>query len=112
MSSELKEYVELNESAGETRTGEKIAGVRREPSKMFAIGCARCPVNLYKVYADKRLEGVSHTEDPIYLAPNTKFDSLFGQWYIRQIVCLKKLGKMLKVMAECTNSPGDKRLTI
>jgi len=111
LSSDGTEYLELNERQTKTRTGENIADVRRVPPKMFATGCRRCPVKLYKEYADRRPEGFSRPEDPFYLAPHTKFDILGGQWFVRQRVGLSKLGKMLKAMAESANLPGGRRLT-
>ena len=110
-SSDGTEYLELNERQTKTRTGENIAYVRRVPPKMFATGCRRWPVKLYKEYADRRPEGFSRPEDPFYLAPHTKFDSLGGQWFVRQRVGLSKLGKMLKAMPVSANLPGDRSPT-
>ena len=115
------EYLDYNERQTKTRTGENVADVRRVTPKMFSTGKndLRNPVEIYKLYSQKRPTGFSGHEDPFFLAPNTVFGKdVSGKsgegevtWFIRQRVGMNKMGKMLKTMANDAGLQGNKRLT-
>ncbi|XP_052215505.1 uncharacterized protein LOC127834005 [Dreissena polymorpha] len=115
------EYLDYNERQTKTRTGENVADVRRVTPKMFSTGKndLRNPVEIYKLYSQKRPTGFSGPEDPFFLAPNTVFgkdaSGTSGEgevtWFIRQRVGMNKMGKMLKTMANDAGLQGNKRLT-
>ena len=62
------EYLTFAEGPTKTRQGELKVRPRLVTPKMFATGNEeRCPVMLFKVYLEKRLEEIK-TTDPFYLS--------------------------------------------
>ncbi|XP_033731021.1 uncharacterized protein KIAA1958 homolog [Pecten maximus] len=108
------EYLELNERQTKTLTGENLCDVRQVSPKMFATNDTDCdPINIYKRYAAHRPMDYSNSDDPFYISTrtiplsNTKSD----KWFIQQRIEEKKLGSLMKTMAQKGNLDKDKKLT-
>lgn len=79
---------------------------------MYSTDKENDPVNLYKLYRDKRPQDYSNSDDPFYIAPRTtalKKDT--DPWFLRQKVGMKKLGSIMKMMALKGGLDPNKRLT-
>jgi len=71
----------------------------------------RDPINIYKLYAQKRPVDFSGVDDPFYLAPRTiPVLSKSDQWFTKMKIGEKKMGGLLKTMA-ADASLDSKRLT-
>ena len=117
LDSELgKEYLQFNERQTKTRTGEDINNIRKSQPRMYATNVdGRCPVQVYKHYADKRPATMNDADSPFYLAVVTNNDnpSFNERWFLAQPIGVNKLNRLLKTMAEKANLPDlqFKRLT-
>lgn len=114
VSADGTEFLELNERQTKTRTGENLCDARRVTPKMFACPGPRDPVEIYKFYSEKRPADMSGIDDPFYLAPRTVpilEDDIDCVWFKKQKVGMRKLGQILKCMAENAGLNGSKNLT-
>ncbi len=109
-----KEYLEFNERQTKTRTGENPRDIRAVKPKLFANleNPDRCPVNIYKVYAQKRPQGYSEASHPFYIASTTKhLPSRTETWFKRNPVGVNKLQSMMSRMVTSAGITTDKHLT-
>lgn len=93
-----EEFLELNERQSKTNQGENPNSVREVTPKAWATHDDRCPVAVYKRYAEVRPAGFSGADDPFYLATNTKIASKEYPWFKRQPVGVNKLSSIMKRM--------------
>lgn len=109
------EYLEFHERATKTRTGVNIRDTRPCPPRMYASPNFpdRCPVELYKLYNDKRPTDYCNPTDPFYIATvtHTKTPGPNQRWFLRGPVGIHKIKEMMKRMAKNAELPEDKRLT-
>ena len=108
------EYLAFNERQTKTRSGEDLSDIRKVTPKLWAnpTDPERCPIALYKHYCDKRPVNFSQPEHPFYLAPRTTaITNNNDQWFTKNPVGEKKLGSMLKQMAQDGDLDPNKRLT-
>ena len=105
-------FLEFNERQTKTRTGENISDVRKTVPKIWATpnDSTRDPVQMYELYESKRPADYKGPDHPMYLAPRTTAlgSDKNEQWYIRQPIGEKKLGRMLKNMCEAAGLDAKK----
>ena len=104
-----QKYIEFNERQTKTRTGEDVSNTRNEKPRMYAVpGDSRCPVAVYKKYADKRPEKMCSDDSPFYLATVTnKYNPGENErWFLSQPIGVNKLNTLLKTMATKAELPG------
>ena len=97
-----QEYIDFNERQKKTRTGEDVSNTRKDKPRMYARpDSERCPVMLYKKYADKRPELMSQNDSPFYLATitNKSMPTENERWFLSQPIGVNKLNGLLKTMA-------------
>ena len=97
-----QEYIDFNERQTKTRTGEDVSNTCKDKPRMYARpDSERCPVMLYKKYADKRPELMSQNDSPFYLATITNKSMLTEneRWFLSQPIGVNKLNGLLKTMA-------------
>ena len=98
-----KEYLEFNERQTKTRTGSDSLDIRTVPPKMFATDAGeKDPVEIYKVFSQKRPEQMNYDDAPFYLAPNKFKDTGSFEtkaWFKCGAVGVNKLNSLMKTMA-------------
>ncbi|KAL9988017.1 hypothetical protein ACROYT_G002414 [Oculina patagonica] len=101
------------ERGPKTRQGNTENGHKRPFSpKLFATGDSRCPVKLYKAFANHRPEDMKKPEDPFYLAVKHKRKSDDNIWYLRTPLGKNQLGKFLSDAVSAAGlQSGKKKLT-
>jgi integrase len=109
------EFLTFNERQSKTRQGSNPRDTRVVKPKMWAnLECpTRCPVHIYKFYAEKRPSDFCNPDDPFYLATTTKCSAMTNedQWFKRQPIGVNKLGSIMKRMTTAAGIIGDKKLT-
>jgi hypothetical protein len=103
-----KEYLQFNERQTKTRTGEDIHSIRKTHPRMYATNIVgRCPIEVYKKYAEKRPSTMKSNESPFYLSVVTNNDNptYNERWFLSQPIGVNKLNRLLKSMAEKANLP-------
>ena len=65
----------------------------------------RCPVKAYKLYRDKRPEGMQGSETPFYLGVGK---NEYGKWFVSQAMGKNTIAKIVKSMCEDAEIPGKK----
>ena len=97
-----QEYIDFNERQTKTRTREDVSNTRKDKPRMYARpDSERCPVTLYKKYADKRPELMCQNDSPFYLATitNKSMPTENERWFLSQPIGVNKLNGLLKNMA-------------
>ncbi|XP_029643456.1 uncharacterized protein LOC115217879 [Octopus sinensis] len=97
---EGKEFLQFRERQSKTYQGDNLDHARNIYPKAWATNDERCPVNLYKRFADLRPSDYSSPDSPFYLATNCKDASHSHPWFKRQPVGVNKLGTIMKRMAK------------
>jgi hypothetical protein len=109
------EFLEFQERQTKTRQGTNPRDVRVVKPKMWANvdDPARCPVNIYKIYASHRPVDYSKPTDPFYIATHTKQAVMRPgeQWFKRQPIGENKLTSIMKNMAKSAGLSDSKKLT-
>ena len=114
--SQGKEYVVHSERQTKSRQGDNPQNVRTVKPRMYA---ERNPVNVCKLYRDKRPQSMLEPDAPFYLTVNHFKSSVQGQqndcfWYKAQPMGVNKLNSILKDMCESgefpekQTTPGEK----
>ena len=109
-----REYLQFTERQTKTRSGENPRDVRLVKPKMWANtqNPDRCPISVYKTYADKRPYSYSNADHPFYIATTTvHLPSLQEKCFKRNPVGVNKLACMLKRMVKQAGMNPDKRLS-
>ena len=115
------EYMEFNERATKTRTGENTGDVRKVKPKMFSVfGSNNDPVSTFKIYAEKRPQEMNFPDAPFYLGVNNGkiHPDLSGKpWFKKSPVGVNKLNGLMKTIAtkaglgpNLTNHSGRKTM--
>ena len=105
-----------------SRQGDNSRNVRPVKPRMYEnkeIQDERNPVNVYKLYGDKRLRSMMEPDAPFYLTVNPFKSSIQGQqndctWFKAQAMGVNKLNSILKDMREAgeipqkQTTPGEK----
>ena len=97
-----QKYIDFNERQTKTRTEEDVSNTRKDKPRMYARpDSERCPVMLYKRYADKRPELMCQNDSPFYLATitNKSMPTENERWFLSQPIGVNKLNGLLKTMA-------------
>ena len=97
-----QEYIDCNERQTKTRTGEDVSNTHKDKPRMYARpDSERCPVTLYKKYADKRPELMCQNDSPFYLATitNKSMPTENERWFLSQPIGVNKLNGLMKNMA-------------
>ncbi|XP_060554752.1 uncharacterized protein KIAA1958-like [Ruditapes philippinarum] len=108
------EYLQFSERQTKTRSGENPRDVRVIKPKMWAnvVNHDRCPIAVYKLYAEKRPMNYSEFDHPFYIATTTiHLPSPRDTWFKRNPVGINKLGSMMKRMVQHSGLNSSKRLT-
>ena len=108
------EFLEYTERQTKTRTGANPKDNRALKPKLWANidKPERCPVNIYKIYAQRRPAGYSEPDSPFYIASTTMaFPTTYDTWFKRNPVGINKLGNMLKKMINRAGISTDKHLS-
>ncbi|MES9905045.1 MAG: DUF3504 domain-containing protein, partial [Sedimenticola sp.] len=72
----------------------------------------RCPIKIYKLYAERRPVGYSDPDLPFYIATTTvHLPSPRDTWFKRNPVGINKLGSMMKRMVAHAGLNANKRLS-
>lgn len=109
-----QEYLEFCERQTKTRTGENPRDIRKVTPKLWSntLQPERCPIKVYKIYAEKRPTGYSQPDDPFYIASTTVHNpSSREPWFKRNPVGVNKLGTFMKRMVGHAGLVSQKRLT-
>ena len=114
-----KEYLEYStERQTKTRPGDKPRDSRSTKPRMYdnpSVQTQRNPVNIYKVYREKRPRDTLHDESPFYLAVNCQSSSKLlvpeAQWFKNQPMGVNKLNLLLKECATRAGLSSAKRIT-
>ena len=109
-----REYLEFTERQTKTRTGENPRDIRTVKPKLWANmnNPDRCPIKIYKKYAEIRPTGFSEPNNPFYVATTTvHHPSPQEIWFKRNPVGVNKLSSMMKRMVERAGLNPDKKLT-
>jgi hypothetical protein len=108
------EYLEYNERTTKTRTGADTTNTRACPPRMYATpdNPDRCPVNVYKAYAEHRPE-MPTLDAPFYLSVVThdRHPSPTDRWFLRIAMGVNKLCKLMSKMATAAGLPPNKRIS-
>lgn len=97
-----REYLQFSERQTKTRSGENPRDVRVVKPKLWAneTNTDRCPIVVYKKYAEKRPTGYSAPEHPFYIASTTiHHPSPCDVWFKRNPVGVNKLATTMKRMS-------------
>lgn len=111
------EFLEYSERQTKTRTGEDLRNTRMHKPRMYKNPSIpdRCPVNIYKMYRDKRPSNFSEPHHPFYLAAVTHVHAPAAdeRWFLRGPLGVHKLNSLMKKMAERAKLPNlaNKRIT-
>ncbi|XP_021338920.1 zinc finger MYM-type protein 2-like [Mizuhopecten yessoensis] len=108
------EYLEFTERQTKTRTGENTRDVRKVKPKLWANteNPERCPVHVYKCYADMRPTTYCKGSDPFYIATTTKSSpGSHETWFKRQPVGINKLKSMMQRAIKGAGIQTDKHLS-
>lgn len=108
------EYLEFTERQTKTRTGENPRDIRVVKPKLYANleNLDRCPVIIYKQYAQKRPNGYSDPSHPFYIASTTKPAPAESEtWFKRNAVGINKLQSMMSRLVKGSKIITDKHLT-
>jgi integrase len=108
------EYLEFCERQTKTRTGNDPRNIREVTPKLWAnvSNPDRCPIKIYKIYANKRPAGYSLPHNPFYIATTTKpLPSEEETWFKKNAVGINKLGNMMSTMVKNANIPTSKKLS-
>ena len=122
--SQGKEYLVHSERQTKSRQGDDPRNVRPVKPRMYEnkeIPAERNPVNVYKLYRNKRPQSMLEPDAPFYLTVNHFKSSVQGQqrdctWFKAQPMGVNKLTSILKDMCEVggiprkTNHAGRKTL--
>ena len=122
--SQGKEYLVHSERQTKSRQGDDPRNVRPVKPRMYEnkeIPAERNPVNVYKLYRNKRPQSMLEPDAPFYLTVNHFKSSVQGQqrdctWFKAQPMGVNKLNSILKDMCEVggiprkTNHAGRKTL--
>ena len=120
--SQGKEYLEYNERQTKTRTGADPSNVRKVIPKMFSTGVERDPLDVYKLYCEKRPQNMLGDDSPFYLGINhtrrSQEDTQSKNWFRSAPMSVNKLNSLMKTMAakadlsneRLTNHSGRKRM--
>jgi hypothetical protein len=106
------EYIEkVIERQTKTRSGEDPENTRKIQPTAFSTNDERCPVALYKLYAQNRPDDMCKADSPFYLG--TMHNPKPGQlWFRRQNLGPNKLGGFMRQMTEAAGiDGGEKKLT-
>ena len=117
-----KEYLEHNERQTKTRTGADPPNVRKVMPKMFSTRVECNPVDVYKLYCEKRPQNMLGDDSPFYLGINhtrrSQEDMQNKNWFKYAPMDVNKLNSLTKTMAakadlsneRLTNHSGHKRM--
>ena len=122
--SQGKEYLFHSERQTKSRQGDNSRNVRPVKPRMYEnkeIQEERNPVNVYKLYRDKRPRSMMEPDAPFYLTVNHFKSSIHGQlnactWFKAKAMGVNKLNSILKDMCDAggippkTNYAGRKTL--
>lgn len=108
------EYLEFTERQTKTRTGANPRDIRAVKPKLWANlrDPERCPLNIYKTYAQRRPTGYSEPDHPFYVASTTvPLPSPQETWFKRNPVGVNKLSSMMKRMVQRAGITTNKHLS-
>ena len=112
--SNKQEYLMFDERQTKTRSGANPRDVRTVTPKMWSKPETpdRCPVQVYKKYAEKRPSDYSDIESPFYIATHTRQTHMGpdDQWFLREPIGVNKLGSLMTRMSKAAGLAEDKKL--
>lgn len=110
---EAIQFLEFTERQTKTRTGENRRNIRPVKPRMYENkNKERCPVQLYKAFAQRRPEDCNDSDYPFYLAVNNVKERNETQaWFKRTAVGVNKLYAIMKAMAEKANLTNKEDIT-
>ena len=110
---EAIQYLEYTERQTKTRTGENPRDIRPVKPRMYENeNKERCPVQLYKAFAQRRPEDCNNADCPFYLAVNNVKERNETQaWFKRTAVGVNKLYAIMKTMAVKANLTNKENIT-
>ena len=95
------QYLEFNERETKTGSGNDPRNVRAIAPKMLAVSNnEKCPVKVYKVYAEKRHAEMKTDHAPFYLAVNNVISGSGKPWFKKAPVGVNELNTLMKTMAQ------------
>ena len=104
-------YLEYTERQTKARTGENRRDIRPVKPRMYEKK-KRCPVQLYKAFAQRRPEDCNKADCPFYLAVNNVKERNETQaWFKRTAVGVNKLYAIMKTMAVKANLTNKEKIT-
>jgi len=109
-----REFLEFSERQTKTRTGDNPRDIRTVKPKLWANvnNPDRCPIRIYKLYAEKRPTGFSEPSSPFYVAATTiHHPSPQETWFKRNPIGVNKISSMMKRMVERAGLNPDKKLS-
>lgn len=110
---ETIQYLEYTERQTKTRKGETPLDVRPVKPRMYENeNKERCPVQLYKAFAQRRPEDCNNADCPFYLAVNNVKERNEAQaWFKRTAVGVNKLYTIMKTMAVKADLTNKENIT-
>ena len=71
----------------------------------------RCPVQLYKAFAQRRPEDCNNSDYPFYLAVDNVKENNETAWFKRSVVRINKLYAIMETMAKKANLTSKENIT-
>ena len=98
------EYLELNlDLQTKARTGDDPLNTKKtKPTQHANVDKNRCPIAIYKLYAEKRPHSMLYDDALYYLAPVTHktHPSMEERWFLSQLIGVNKLKAIMRKMIE------------
>lgn len=103
------EYLEFCERQIKTPTGNDPRNIREVTPKLQpnVSNPDRCPIKIYKIYANKRPAGYSLPNNPFYIATTKPLPSEEETWFKTNAagIDINKHGKIMSTMLKNANIP-------